>query len=336
MRPAAVEHHARIRKAAPTAFAAFVDAFVNSAVRCATLPGADLGLADPLVRLWHAPSHDVRRHAGHWQERLSGASHELLGRTSSLSPRADSRLVHYRDSVLGPALGTHAATEMPGKALDDEYRAFAARSGLSFAQFVLAYGLDWYRRGYSYRGYGDVWVAFHPLRADAPLAGAAEIANVGGPQEVAWFSIVMAYLRAGRLAADQVLIAETLESLRETVRSQDSGFSSRVAAAEAVEDPARRKQLRREAVVSALLRAGILPVPRKAATTRGEVAGAAGEALASGVGLPGAGLLAPLLGTVIRVTTGSAAAIRISYQTRRLLRRRSLWRAFEVPGLTSG
>jgi hypothetical protein len=369
--------------AAPAAFAAFVDAFVNSPVRCATLPGADIGLADPFVRLWHAHSHDVRRHAGYadhpgagvdtlgayvasvvagsqawtgwllfqftqevatqfrsrvpdWQQRLSQASHELLDRTSSLSPRADSRLTRYRDSVLAPALDAHAATEVPHEALDEEYRAFATRNGLSLAQLVLAYGLDWYRRGYSYRSYGDVWVAFHPLRADAPLAGAAEVANVGGPSEVAWSSIVIAYLRAGRLAADQLLIADTLESLRDTVRSEESGFAGRMAAAEAAGDPARREHLRREAVVSALIRAGILPVPRRAAAARGELAGAAGEALASGVGLPGAGLLAPLLGTVVRVSTGSAAAIRISYRMRRLLRRRSLWRAFEVPGLTSG
>lgn len=366
--------------AAPVAFAAFVDAFVNSPVRCATLPGADIGVADPFTRLWHAHSHDVRRHAGpadhpsagadtlsayvasvvtsaqawtgwlllqfthevatqfrsrvpDWQQRLSKASHELLGLTSSLSPRADSRLARYRESVLAPALGAHAATDAPG-ALDDEYRAFAARSGLGLAQLVLAYGLDWYRRGYSYRSYEDVWVAFHPLRADAPLVGAAEVANVGGPSEVAWSSIVVAYLRDGRLASDQLLVAETLESLRDTVHSEKSGFAGRMAAAEAVDDPARREQLRREAVVSALIRAGILPVPRRAAAAPGEMAGSAGEALASGVGLPGAGLVAPLLGTIIRTSAGSPTAIRISYQMRRLLRRRSLWRAFEVPGLT--
>jgi hypothetical protein len=270
-----------------------------------------------------------------WQQRLERAAGEIRGLTSSLSLRLDTRLVRFRDDTLGPALAALAMRGSPAGNLDGEYRAYAARTGIDLPTFALAYGWDWYRRGCSYRSFGDVWVAFHPLRSDVARVGAGSTEKVSARPEVRWSTVVTAYLQRGLLAADPLVVVDVLESLRRGVTEPGTGFGQAMAAAQDCDDPLKRRSRQRDAVIGVLIRAGLPPILRRRAAGQGEVTSTIGETIGAGTGLPGAGLVGTLLAEIVRLSVGSPPVVRVRYRLRRRFRPKSVWNAFEVPGLTS-
>jgi hypothetical protein len=79
------------------------------------------------------------------------------------------------------------------------------------------------------------------------------------------------------------------------------------------------------------MHAGLDPIFRRP-DKRNQWATLAGEAL-SNANLHDLGILAPVLGKILQIAAGSARGVRTHYRLQRRFGRRSLWRAFEVPGL---
>lgn len=273
-----------------------------------------------------------------WRARLARAVNDIALATTPMVPRPEARIIKFRDSILAPKLRHHFANEAnPDDQLDHEFRTWARREGIELAEFAVAYAYDWYCRGRSYASIGaSACVAFHPLRADVVTEVDGEwVTPFQGADEVKWSRIISAYLTRGILPYDTLVICELLQALRAGVYDDKRiAFIQRVSDAYKIENVHVRHRNYRDAVVDVLLNSGIQPIIRKS-VARDDKDSAANKIASTTLQIAGLGEAAPVVGELVRCAGKSSLASVARYRIEKRFRPKSVWRTYEIPGLTT-
>jgi hypothetical protein len=358
---------------ATRAFDLFVDAYVNTPNRQVALPGGELGEGDLFIKLWQHGAQQLpnlgprsdnpaqeqvldsyasnlqshgREWAGFlcfqltseigfqyrsrvvdWETRLEQAASQIESDARSLPV-----IQEFRSSKLAPS----AAALREGRtvhSIDTDYLAWLGARRMDLLTFMTAYGLDWYRRGYSYSRWAGNWVGWHELRRNAGLELGSQT-GIKGELEVNWSSVLAAYLDRGLLPADELAIADLLSALRSQVQDDRSGFAKAWRTATSVEDPREQFRRTRDVIVDALLKVGVYPQKRLGAGKQIEALLNAMPQLLGASPDPAA-MAARFAGELVKVANRTEPAAKLRFRVHRKLRPGSVWRAYEIPGLTT-
>jgi hypothetical protein len=270
-----------------------------------------------------------------WEARLEPSLADIRAATSSLAATPNPRALRFRDALLAPTL--HQLLD--GKAGDDidrSYINYARKRGVSVPTLALAYGYDWYRRGFAYARFDpqQTWAGLHPLRSDVIADVENKVAeSLSGPEEVPyWPDTILAYIDREVLSSDPARVADLLRRLRDGVH-KDSGidFGRQMVAADSLDEP-KRRELRTNAIADVVFKAG-LPPQRRDPDRRAEIIDLLGTFAEEGLAAVGAQPAGRVVGEVLRRGASSRTVDRLEFRLRRRLRPRSLWRAFEIPGV---
>jgi len=146
---------------------------------------------------------------------------------------------------------------------DAVYRDEARRLSVSCGQYALAEAFVWFARGQAYAAKTiDIQTQFHPLRTS--IVCTAEIVNMSEmhPKTVAdinWGTILEKQLEAGGIRREKSEICNILRSLNDT-NFRDKNFCEYVSVfKDGDSGPAERVAAKRNAVMRALLKAGVPP-----------------------------------------------------------------------------
>jgi hypothetical protein len=356
-------------------FGNFVDAYVNTPNRQVALPAKAAGSGDSFVQLWQDGAEKIinagpplrdpqqeyvlnayanslmdfgpqwagflafqftdkigfqyRSRVPDWQARLERATEQIKSASQNFAAFGNfqSQVLAEKAVALREAKTEHR--------IDKDYIGWQHSRGIDLFTLMTAYGLDWFQRGYSYSQLTATWWGFHELRRDAAhdMADQAVSMSIQGDPEVAWSHVLIAYLDRGILPADDIAIAQLLAHLRSHVQSSDFAESWQDASSE--ENSVQRSLRTRDVIVDTLMKVGIYPQKR--------TSGSASQIDALTEILPPlmavvpdpASLIVRFGGELVKMANQTSPGAKIRFKVHRRLRPQTIWRAYEIPGLTT-
>jgi hypothetical protein len=155
-----------------------------------------------------------------------------------------------------------------------------------------------------------------------------------GELEVRWSDILVAYISEGILPSDELVIMQTLQSLRAHTQSKNTGFEGHWREVNMIKDPVARTRERQNVIADAILKAKIIPQKRSGGSAQrlDDVVNAFPQLAAAVPHETGLAMRAG--GEVVKIANRSEVAGRLRFQVHRGLRPNHVWRAYEIPGFT--